>query len=141
MNNVIKTAGIIILENNKVLLVKHGKNAAHINDTYGIPAGRVELNESPIETAIRELLEETGLTTTSENLTKLPKLYTATIERKDGVKEFSLEVFLCSFYSGEIKNNNETSPEWIDINKLDELMLLPNVKNILFDALAQNKIL
>ncbi|MFH1001378.1 MAG: NUDIX hydrolase [Bacteroidota bacterium] len=135
MENIIKTAGVLICLNNKVLLVRHGEKAGHLNDTYGIPAGRIELGEKSIDAAVRELFEETGLITSIEYLEKVPETYTAAIARKDGVKTFSQENFLCKHWDGELKANNETIPEWITITEIDKLKLLPNVKKMVSDAL------
>lgn len=136
MKNVIKTAGVLIFLENKVLLVRHGEKAGHLNDTYGVPAGRLELGESTINAAVRELFEETGLITTTENLIKLPIEYTAAIERKDGgIKNYNLDTFLCTNWSGELKANDETIPEWINVDEIEKLKLLPNVKKMVFDAL------
>lgn len=51
-----RTAGVYIVHNNKVLMRKH--------DKYGIwvhVGGHVELDEDPVEAAIRECKEEVGL--------------------------------------------------------------------------------
>jgi len=135
MNEIIKTAGVLVFQDNKVLLVRHGEKAGHLNDTYGIPTGRIENEELSIEAAARELLEESGLKTDIKNLIQVPQVYTATIERKDGVKTFSLETFICNVWEGELETNDEATPEWIDINKLSELNLLPNVEKMVIDAL------
>ena len=52
----IKAYGIIPIQEGKVFLVRH-KNGGH----WGFPKGRPELGETPLETAKRELFEETGL--------------------------------------------------------------------------------
>jgi len=136
MENIINTAGVLVFLDNSVLLVRHGEKAGHLNDTYGIPAGRLETDETSIKAAVRELLEETGLITTVENLIKVPENYTASIERKDGsIKNYSQETFLCINWGGELKANDETIPEWINITDLDKLKLLPNVEKMVFDAL------
>ena len=143
MGNIIKTAGVLVFLDNNVLLVRHGKKAGHLNDTYGVPAGRLEQAESTIEAAVRELFEETGLKTKTEYLIKVPVEYTASIERKDGsIKNYNQDTFLCNNWSGELKANDETTPEWIAPERLDELKLLPNVKKMVFDALKlkQNSI-
>ena len=57
--NPVPAAGAIIVENNKVLLVKRA-HPPRIGD-WCIPAGYMEWNEHPTQTAIRELKEETGL--------------------------------------------------------------------------------
>ena len=41
MENIIKSAGILVFLDNTVLLVHHGEKAEHLSDTYGIPAGRL----------------------------------------------------------------------------------------------------
>ena len=58
-------AAIIVNQNAEVLLVKH---------TYGkcnweIPGGRAEEGESPVDTATREVREETGLVVTAQYMT------------------------------------------------------------------------
>jgi len=72
----------------------------------------------------------------TENLVKLPVEYTAAIERKDGsVKNYNQDNFLCTNWSGELKANDETIPEWINVDEIEKLKLLPNVKKMIFDAL------
>ena len=139
MENIIRTAGILAFQNHKILLVRHGKKAQHLNDVYGIPAGRIRPNESAVYAAIREFNEESGLVTSAEYLTKLSKTYTAKIERKDCVKKFSFEVFLCRKYEGKIKSTEETTPKWISPDKLGKLKLLPNIKEIITDAEFETK--
>ena len=49
-----KSCGIIVFDNDKVLLVKS------VNGHFGFPKGHVEINETEYETAIREVKEETN---------------------------------------------------------------------------------
>lgn len=132
---VIPSVGVLLIKNNKVLLVKHGKKAEHKTGVYGLPAGRLKTRESEKQAAVRELFEETGLRTTEKELVNYPgNTYTAEITRKEGQTLFSIKVFLCDNYSGILISNDETEPEWVDISKLSSYNLLPNVKKAIEDG-------
>lgn len=66
MYNMDKSAGLLIIENNKILLC-HPTNA-NWNGTYSIPKGMIENNESSIDAAIRETFEETGIKILKEQI-------------------------------------------------------------------------
>lgn len=134
MDTQIHTAGILIIENERVLLVRHTKNATHQTDLYGLPAGKIQPNETPIEAAIRELHEETGLTAIKPNLTQIHPVYTAKIRQKNSTKQYTFTVFICHKYTGVPRASHETTPEWIHISQIDEKNLLPNVAHIIQNA-------
>lgn len=127
----IPTVAVLIIKDNEVLLVKHTEKAGHVTGTYGLPSGRINEKETERKAAVRELFEETGLRTKEDNLIEFPKnFYVADLERKGGNKlKFGWRVFLCRDYKGEIKESEESIPQWIDIKKLDNYNLLPNIKN------------
>lgn len=52
------SAGVCMNEKNEVLMVLQGK--AHEEKLWAIPAGGIELNETPEQCCIREVSEETG---------------------------------------------------------------------------------
>ena len=138
VTTLILTVGILIVKGKKVLLVENLEGSGHIAGIFGLPAGRIEQGESEIEAAIRELREETGLVTSAGNLVKLPTTYEADVPRKDGItKRFRGTCFKCLDYSGELKGSGETQPVWVDISKLDEMNLLPNVKNAVMEGLGR----
>lgn len=117
------------IRGNKVLLVKHAEAAEHKNDTYGLPAGRIEDGESVQEAAARELLEETGLQTEPQSLIKLPDVWYAEIVRKDGsMPRFSFVVCIATSWRGEVRVTPEATPEWIAVADIGAYKLLPNVK-------------
>ena len=124
----IQSVGIIIFHKNDVLLVRHGKGSNHFEGVLGIPSGKIDAGENEVQAARRELQEETGLSCYTDDLIALPKSYRGTIEQKDGVNIFDWYVFMCKTYSGELKNSEETEPFWFPIDRLNELALLPNVK-------------
>jgi 8-oxo-dGTP diphosphatase len=130
--NIIPTVGVLIFKDKKVLLVKHGAGASHIEGVYGWPGGRFQEGETNRQVAVRELAEETGLITKEEDLEEfIHDLGTARIKRKNGETQlFSVELFVCSKYVGSLKASEETTPEWVNISDLDKYSLLPNVKRI-----------
>ena len=58
------SAGLAIFWNRKILLVHPTKSKW--TGTYSIPKGHVELDEEPIDAAIRETFEEVGITVSKE---------------------------------------------------------------------------
>lgn len=135
---IIPTVGVLVFKEKKVLLVKHLVEAAHVAGVYGLPAGRKNLGETEKQAAVRELFEETGLTTKEENLIDYPhNMYTAHIERADGtVSIMSVHVFICTSYSGILFASKETEPEWVSVAAVSKLNLLPNVEKAIKDGLA-----
>ncbi len=129
--------GIIIIKDNKVLLVKHGDAASQLTGIYGFPAGRIEKDEEEKKAAVRELFEETGLRTEEEDLVVYPQnRYTANLKRKNGIVPSRYRVFYCKRYHGTLRATSETEPEWVAIKDIDQLNLLPNVSNAIEDWLT-----
>ncbi len=122
----IVTTGVLIFQQDKVLLVKHGESSGHVNGVYGIPGGHIEENESLKQAAVRECKEETGLIIEEKDLEEFPdNEYAADIVRKDGVtKRYAMHLFLVRQFSGGTKGNSETVPEWVRIEDLSQLNLL-----------------
>lgn len=130
--NILPTAGVIIIELGRILLVKHEADAAHVTGVYGWPGGRIQEGESARHAAVRELQEETGLIAKEEDLEEfIHDLAPVQIQRKNGEPEmFSVELFVCPGYTGTLRASSETIPEWVVISKLDDYPLLPNVKHV-----------
>ncbi len=66
--------GIVVLTQKEVLLIKRFKNNRHY---WVFPGGHKRKNEQLIETAIRELKEETNLPAKKENLEKILAYFSA----------------------------------------------------------------
>jgi 8-oxo-dGTP pyrophosphatase MutT (NUDIX family) len=137
MEKLIFSAGVLLIRDKKVLLVKHLDGSDHISGTYGLPAGRIVAGESAIETAERELKEETGIIAIKNGLIEYPcNEYFGMLKRKGGKEKLiSIKIFILTKYSGEIKASQETEPEWINLKQLDKINLLPNVFKIMQDGL------
>lgn len=126
------TVGVLVVQDGKVLLVSHNEGAGNLTGTYGLPSGHLEKDEEEKTAAARELREETGIIVSEEDLIEYPNdIWTADIKRKDGkTYTFQIKIFVAKTFTGLLKSSEETTPEWIEIGKLDEYNLLPNVKEI-----------
>lgn len=136
MKNIVPAIGILVFDEDKVLLVQHGEGAEHLTGIYGIPSGRLEENESEIDAAKREMEEETGLKCSIADLVGYPNnVYFAKIERKHGTDNFKWTVFICKKSFGSIHLSEETKPEWVKISDINKLKLLPNIGQAVKDGL------
>jgi len=134
-NKTIPTVGVLILKDNKVLLICHKELAEHMSGKYGLPAGRIENNEEEKIAALRELKEETGLISAKDKLMELPYKWEATIEGKNGKRNLSMVVFVCDDFVGTLDEDLETKPLWVNIKNLKDYDLLINVEDIVHKGL------
>ncbi len=125
----INLAGCVIIKDDAILLLHRIKT-----DWYELPGGKVEENEDPQTTAIRELKEELNID--------------VEIIRKIGQKDFSENnnVMHYTWYLAEMKENqipriNEPEKfdrfEYINIKDLQNHQLSPNMVN--FSSFTQNQ--
>ena len=111
------------------MLVKNTLKSGYAKEIYGAPAGRLEKGETEKQAAVRELKEETGLEITESDLSEFNNnFYTAILDRKEGLVEYSIKFYRVENYSGELKASEETIPVWVDIDKLGSLELIANVQ-------------
>ncbi|HKM40893.1 MAG: NUDIX hydrolase [Patescibacteria group bacterium] len=121
MSKIIIASGPVIIENNKVLLNKHGDDKF-----WKFCGGRIEEHEFSLKTAAkREVKEEMGLEI--EIIDHDPYLF-YTEKEVDGNK---ISVVLAHFLAKKI---NEITPgddilewRWININDLEKENLAPNI--------------
>ncbi len=122
-----KSCGVIIVNEDKVLLIKT------TNNDWGFPKGHTENSESEIDTALREVKEETNL---DVEIIKNKK-YLISYNPKENVYK---EVV---YFIGIIKNHNEINlqPEeileyqWVPMAKVSDFLSFSNIKELYKEAL------
>lgn len=121
-----KSCGAIVVDDGKVLLVKH--NAGH----WDFPKGHVEEGETEIETAIREVKEETNIDIKIEKENK----YISEYSPKENVMK-TVIYFIGEKVGGEDKPQIEevSDVEWIDVNKAVERITHQRSKEIMMQVI------
>ena len=105
-----KAVRCYLIKDGKVIATKYkekNKKAGY----YDIPGGKIENGENSIQTAIREMKEETGLEV--RNLKYKGKMI---IEYPNRI--FDFDVFITNESEGEPQEFEENTSEWMEINEL-----------------------
>lgn len=105
-----KAVRCYLIKDNEVVVTKYKKGNKK-EGYYDIPGGKIEEGESPKQTAIREMKEETGI-----EIQNLKYKGIMTIEYPD--RMFIFDTFISKEYEGEPQEFEENTSEWIDIDKL-----------------------
>ncbi len=131
--------GIVVLTQKEVLLIKRFKNNRHY---WVFPGGHKRKNEQLIETAIRELKEETNLPAKKENLEKILAYFSAYSLREEVFYLLKKDKPSPVKIIGEEKERNSTANSyrlvWYPLEKIGQIkdVLYPEeVKNWLIDYL------
>ena len=125
-----KSCGCIIIHKNKVLLVQH--NAGH----WDFPKGHIEENETEIQTAIREVKEETNIDAiVQENRRYVSEYYT----KKDTFKQVIFFIATCKETETKKQEAEIQNIEWLSFKEALERITYSNSKEILKQVMEDIK--
>lgn len=112
----------LVYDKNRILVVDRKKK-----DWPGLtlPGGHVEKKENLIESVIREVKEETGLTIRKPLLCGMEEFKT------DKEDRYFMFFYKTDKYSGKIKSSKEGEVFWVDIRDLHKYKLSHDLKRIL----------
>ncbi|NCC70594.1 NUDIX hydrolase [bacterium] len=106
----------IITKHGELLIIKRSKNNFFLSEEWDTPGGTLKDGENPIDGAIREVKEETGL-----NITNLVLFSFNSIVDKNKDKQFITLIFLaeCIGNSKKIILNKKEHDDfrWINLNQ------------------------
>lgn len=80
-------------------------------DFYDIPGGKIEKNETSLETSIREFKEETGMDILSQT-------YKGNVIVEYPNRIFDFDIYIADKYSGKPKEFEENKSAWVNIEEL-----------------------
>lgn len=132
MDKVIKVGvGVMILDNNKILLGHRSlkrKDTGGIfePDTWSLPGGKQEYDETVYETAVREIKEETNLDINN------PKVFSVSDDFQSDRHFVTIEM-ITNEYSGTLKimePEKEDEWKWFELDNLPNNLYSPSKKFI-----------
>ena len=117
-----KSCGAIIIYNNQVLMVKQQKGF------WGFPKGHVEDGETEVETAIREVKEETNVDIVVDENLRFVNHY---------ITDKNVDKTVIFFVAHPIDNLNIIAQEaeikeieWVDIDSVEDKLTFDNTKEM-----------
>ncbi|GHS98370.1 hypothetical protein FACS189421_06840 [Bacteroidia bacterium] len=129
---------VIDRPNNRVLMIKKLRGMKNFSssadgsakDLYNLPGGKLSACESFYDSAIRETIEETGITPIGAKLAGQLQFVWPDLVLIN-------QVFITDKWSGEIKNNtDECVAEWVDLDHLPYDRMWDNDKTWFPEMLA-----
>lgn len=114
-------------ENNQVLVQDKVPDEGWGGITF--PGGHIELGESFVESAIREVKEETGLDVTDLEYAGIINYYNT-----DDSERWLCFLYKTNKYSGKMLDEDETEEGkifWVDADKMSTMNLAPNMDKYL----------
>ena len=141
-----RAAGVAVVYEGKILLV-HPTGASWQRSTCGIPKGGMEEGEDPMDAAIRELFEETGINITSDQLDPDPNsIYSY---NKKGIPSWEMIYYLATIDDlSEVGLESEKIPktqlqleevDWAKFVDLDEAYSIVNRAQLIILDRLKNK--
>ena len=127
-----KSCGAVVFRNKnnniQVLLIRH-LNGGH----WAFPKGHVEKGETEEQTALREILEETGIAVELDNRYRQVVSYSP---KKDVVKNVVYFVATASSDAATVAQEEEISQiVWVDMHKAADYVSFDNDKKVLLGAI------
>lgn len=127
-----KSCGAVVFRNKndniQVLLIRH-LNGGH----WAFPKGHVEKGETEEQTALREILEETGLAVELDNRYRQVVSYSP---KKDVVKDVVYFVATASSDAATVAQEEEISQiVWVDMHNAADYVSFDNDKKVLLGAI------
>lgn len=113
----------LCLDDGRVLLVRAvGPNNSAV---WTLPGGRVEQGEDPIDTVVREVDEETGMTARVDRLLGVDSRLIPAEEAHAGVEHQNLGIFYLVTPTGRPRpepNGQTIEPTWVPVAEVSQLV-------------------
>jgi len=116
MNDELKwvvTTNMLVRKGDDILVIKRSDDLQDFPGWYILPGGKQEPNESVIDVAIRETIEETGITPLGPVLKIV-----ATHSHEYKSKIYIVNIFEAENFKGELVSSKEGTAQWVNAKEL-----------------------
>lgn len=110
-NGVKNSAGLVVIQDNKILLV-HPTNSPWWG-TYSLPKGKIDKGEEPLEAAIRETKEETGIKIKKKHI---HRTYDGVIEYRDNKGKLYKRVYYFVAFPKKLIDKKDFKPQYEEVD-------------------------
>lgn len=122
--------GALIFDGSRVLLVERGREP--LIGYWSLPGGAVEAGERLEDALVREVLEETGLTVSTD---AIATVFERIMADPSGRCEYHyvLVDFYCTILGGELRPGDDSNRvAWFEIDSLSSLLLTLGTREIIY---------
>ncbi len=126
-NSIVPSANVIVVNNQaEILLIRRTDNG-----NWAVPGGGIDPGESITDTAVRETLEETGITCEITGLVGIytnPRHVIRYTSNNEVRQEFSI-VFTARPTGGQLRPSSESAePQWVSPATVPRLQMHPSMR-------------
>ncbi len=126
-NSIVPSANVIVVNNQaEILLIRRTDNG-----NWAVPGGGIDPGESITDTAVRETLEETGITCEINGLVGIytnPRHVIRYTSNNEVRQEFSI-VFTARPTGGQLRPSSESAePQWVSPATVPRLQMHPSMR-------------
>ncbi len=130
-----KSCGVVLLNSGKVLLLRHSSTSSRGGGHWDFPKGHIDDGESEIQTALRELEEETGIA----HVKVIDGFHdTITYTFSGGQEQIGKEVvfFLATTKESKVTLSHEhIDYSWLDFDSAFSRLTYDNARQVLRNAI------
>ena len=124
----------ILKRNNKILLLKRSQKVRTYKGKWAGVSGYLEENEEPLERALKEIEEETGLK--KEDVILIKKAEAIEFYDEKEKMRWKVHPFLFEAKKDEIKIDWEHETyKWIEIDEIEEYETVPKLKETIYSLI------
>lgn len=120
---ILVSAVALVNKQRQVLMQRRQPHGEH-GGLWEFPGGKLEPNESPEASAVREIEEELGLTIMAQDLVPV-SFACGTSQRSGRVRPLTIMLFVCKRFQGTPAPHAATQLEWVDLADLEQLAMPP----------------